>query len=287
MIHSVRRVAAAAMLVVLVATSACNPLAPAATPTPAPLRLADAALQQAALLAVQDYAERHSYTHREPSLSILLESEGQVVVHATVAFQTRSGLPFEEYDALFPVNKSGDGWTADRISNFAKVEWDRPLVQGPVTLKSPAGFTVQVPAGWAGYVMPESTLLPANVCGVGTQVSTGVPLMVVVPSGYSPDNTPIVMRSFQQCPRAASLSNIQQFLDNVRKTDTTLRFERLETIQLGGRTGLVAVMFDDNDTVAYDYYVMHRDRQLEFVIQAHAIMDLEAVLGVLNSLQFN
>lgn len=285
MTRIVRCAAALVLLLVLVSAAACSPQS--ATPTPLALSLPDAEMQQAALLAVQDYADRRSYQLRQPSLSVLFESDAQVVVHATVAFQTRSGGPFEEYDALFPVNKRADGWVADRIGAFAKVEWDRPMVRGPVTLKSPAGFSVQVPGDWAGYVMPESTLLPANVCGVGTQVSQGVPLLVVSPAGYSPDNVPVVLRAFQQCPRSASLSNVQQFLDNVRKTDKTLRFERLEMTQLGGRAALAAVMFDDNDTVAYDYYVMHRDRQIEVVIQAHAIMDLTAVLGVLNSLQFN
>ncbi len=284
--HGARRLAAAILCAALLLTAACDVLG-SATPTPVARRLPDDALQQAALLAVQDYAERSNYKFRTPSFSVLLESESQVVVHVVVPLQKRDGAPYEVHDALFPINKGENGWVPDRIVSFAKVEWDRPLIDGPVTLKSPAGFSVQVPAGWAGYVMPESTLIPSSACGVGPQVSTGVPLLVVIPSGYSPDNVPIVLRAFQQCPRAASLSAIQLFLDNVRKTDKSLRFERLETTQLGGRTALAAVMVDENQTVAYDYYVIHRDRQLEFVIQAHAVMDLTTVLDVLNSLQFN
>jgi hypothetical protein len=275
------------VVVLVLAATACSPLSPAATPTAIPLRLADTAMQQAALAAVRDYAGRLGYDYRNVSLSLLDSGATQVVVHATVAFQTRKGFAFEDHDALFFMRKTADGWLADAIPSFSKLDWEVTLQRGPAALKGAAGFVLNVPAGWAAYAAPESELIAPNVCGVGIEPIKAVPVLLVVPVGYSAENTPIALRGFQQCPRAASLNIVRQRLEALRASDKTLRFEQLDFTQLAGRSVLTAVVTDENGTVLYDYYLLHRDRQLEFTIQARAGQDVRPILGVLNTIVFN
>lgn len=73
----------------------------------------------------------------------------------------------------------------------------------------------------------------------------------------------------------------------MRATNKTLFFQKLETTQLGGRHALMAAVSDANDSVVYDYCVIHGERQLELVIQAHAGMDVTDMLGVLNAMQLD
>jgi hypothetical protein len=275
------------LLLFVLFITACSPLGPAATPTLTPSRLADAAMQQAALGAVQQYAAQLSYEYRNPSFSVLQAGPTQVVVHVTVGFQTRKGFPFEDYDALFFLNKVGTGWQADPIKTTTRLTWPAEMQRGPTTLKSAAGFTVNVPAGWAGYVAPASELKPANVCGVGLVPNTGVQLLVVAPAGYSEENAPVALRGYQQCPRASTLGVIRQRIESIRSADKTLLFERLEIVQLGGQSSLLTVFSDPNGSVAYDNYVLYRERQLEFVIMSYGGQDATPLLGVLNGIQFN
>jgi hypothetical protein len=271
----------------VLAATACSPLAPAATPTAAPLQLADAAMQQAAVAAVSDYATRMGYAYRNVSLSLLDNQATQVVVHATVAFETRKGFGFEDHDTLFFMHKTSAGWQADTIQSFSKLDWEVALQRGPSTLKSGAGFSIDVPAGWAAYVAPESELIAANVCGIGVEPLKAVPVLLAVPVGFSAENTPIALRGFQQCPRAASVNVIRQRLEALRASDKTLRFEQLDFTQLAGRSVLTAVVVDENNTVLYDYFLLHRDRQLEFAIQARAGQDARPILAVLSTMVFN
>jgi hypothetical protein len=72
----------------------------------------------------------------------------------------------------------------------------------------------------------------------------------------------------------------------VRDSDKTLKFERLELIDFAGTSALLAVVSDENGSVLYDVYVLYRERQLEFAVQAHAGQDLTKVLEVLNTMRF-
>ena len=281
------RVALVVLALVLLMTGACAPFGPAPTPTLTPQRLPDQAMQDAALKAVQDYAGLLDYEYNTPSFSVIDDAGAQVALHVTVGFRTRKGFPFEEYDSLFFVRKTAIGWQADTIKRFSKLEWEWAMQRGPLALKSPAGFTVNVPAGWVGYVAPQSELRAPNVCGVGAEPISAVVALAIAPAGYSAENMPIVLRGFQQCPRAASLSAILQRIQRIRDSDKTIRFDRLEMTQFGGQPALIAVMADANGTVLYDIYVMYRERQLEFTLQARGGLDLTDILGALNGIQFN
>lgn len=274
------------VLLVLLVT-ACNPLGPAPTPTLVPFQLSDQGMQKAADAAVVDYAQRLSYSYRNPSYTPIDTSANKITVHVTVSFQTRKDFPWEDYDAMIVLNRSGSAWQFEPIQATSKLDWAMTPQRGPVTLKSAAGFTVNVPAGWAGYVAPQNELKAASACGTGADPALAVPVLAVMPLGYSLDNVPIILRGFQQCPRASSLSFIRQRIEAIRDSDKNISFSRIEMTTIGGVSALAAEMSDANGTKAYDYYVVHRERQLEFVIQAHAGLDVTQLLSVLNGMVFN
>jgi len=280
------RIAYTMLILVILLATGCQPLAPQPTPTPVPEQLPDPGMQQAAMNAVESYAKSVGYAYHTPSLTIVSAEETKALVHASVSFQTRKGFPYEEYDALINLRKTGSTWHADPVQEFTKLDWEKDLQRGPATLRSAAGFTVQVPAGWSGFAAPESELIPLSQCGVGFEPIKAVPLLAVMPTGYSAANVPVILRAFQQCPRAQGLGIIRQRLENVRDSDKTLKFERLELIDFAGTSALLAVVSDENGSVLYDVYVLYRERQLEFAVQAHAGQDLTKVLEVLNTMRF-
>jgi hypothetical protein len=275
------------LLVLLVLlTTACNPLGPAPTPTLVPFQLSDQSIQKAAEAAVADYAQRLNYAYRNASYTLIDSKGGKATVHVTVSFQTRKDFPWEDYDAMIILDQSSGTWQSQPIQQTSKIEWDMTPLRGPVTLKSPAGFTVNIPAGWAGYVAPANELKAPSACGIGAEPVLAVPVLAVMPIGYSLDNVPVILRAFQQCPRVSSLSGILQRMELIRATDKTITFKRVEMTTLGNLSALAAEMTDANGTLAYDYYVMHHERQLEFVIQAHAGLDASQLLGVLKGIVF-
>lgn len=273
------------LLVLLV--GACTPLGPAPTPTMVPFQLPDQGMQKAAQAAVVDYAQRLEYTFRSPSYTLISSTDTQATVHVSVSFQTRKDFPWEDYDAIILLNRAGAEWQFVPIQATSKLDWAMTPQRGPVTLKSAAGFSVGIPAGWAGYVAPQNELKTSTVCGMGADPVLAVPVLAVMPLGYSPDNVPIILRGFQQCPRASSLSFIRQRLEAIRDADKTISFTRIEMTTVGSVPTLAAEMSDANGTKAYDYYVIHRERQLEFVIQAHAGLDVSQLLAVINGMVFN
>jgi hypothetical protein len=276
------------LLVLLVLlTAACNPMAAAPTPTLVPFQLADQTIQKAAEAAVADYAQRLSYGYRNASYTLIDSAAGKATVHVTVSFQTRKDFPWEDYDMMVVLNQSAGAWQAEPIQSTSKIEWAMTPQRGPVKLTSAAGFTVDIPAGWAGYVAPANELKSPTTCGIGAQPALAVPVLAVMPIGYSLDNVPVILRGFQQCPRMASLSGVLQSVDQIRLTDKNIQFKRLDMTILGGVSALAAEMTDINGTLAYDYYVMHHDRQLEFVIQAHAGLDATQLVNVLKGIVFN
>jgi hypothetical protein len=275
------------LTVLAVLAPACGLLGPAPTPTLVPQQLPDPAMQQVALAAVQAYAKQLDYAYRQVSLSILGNQADQVAIHATVSLQTRKGFPYEEYDALFVMRKTSAGWEAEPIKKFSKLEWEVALQRGPLTLKSPAGFDIQVPAGWVGHAATESALRSAAQCGTGLQPIASEPILLIMPAGYSADNVPVILRAYQQCPRAPALSAIRQTIERIRDTDKDLTFHQLELKEWAGRPALIAVMSDASGTIAYDFYVMHRERQLEFVVQAYPGQDATPALNALNRILFN
>lgn len=275
------------VLCLMLVATACGPFGPEPTPTLTPQRLTDDGMQQAALAAVQDYAKRLIYEFRNPSFSIVADQGDLRVVHATVSFQTRKGFPYEDHDAIFNIRRTGGSWKADPIKTFSKLAWEVALERGPAVLNSGAGFIVTVPAGWVGYVAKRDDLKPANVCGIGAEPISGVPLLLAMPAGYSAENVPVILRGYQQCPKAPGLGVIRQRLEGVRDSDRSIAFQRLDVTFWAGQPALLAQLTDNTGAIVYDYYVMHRDRQLEFVIQAYPGQDLTTVLGMLNTIQFN
>jgi len=228
-------------------------------------------MQAAALGAVQSYAQSHSYQLKSPSFELLDRSDTNATVHATVSFQTAAGAAFEDNDALIVLTKSAGAWQAAPISQFTKLDLEVSLDPGPLQLKSAAGFVVNVPQGFGGYIAPQSQFTSAQACGTGDNASTTVQLLIIMPRGYSTQNVPVVMRAYQQCPLASSLEVIRQRLDSLRTGDKTLRWDRLELIQLSGQQLLSAAVVDTvYGSVVYDFYLIYRGRQIEFVIQAIA-----------------
>jgi hypothetical protein len=273
-------------LILVLVVSGCGLLGPAPTPTMVPSQLADSAMQQAALAAVQTYATQTDYEYRNPSFSLVSQDNDKAVVHATVDFQTRQGFGYEQYDTLINLTNLGGTWTADAVPQFSKLEWEGDLQRGPVTLKSPAGFSVTVPAGWSGYVAAQSELVAPNICGTGMQPVDATPIFVAMPTGYSAANVPVVVRGFQQCPAAPGLSSILQRLQDTRDSNPTLRFDRLELTNLAGQTALAAVVTDGSGAVLYDYYFYQHSRQFELLVQAYPGQVVSTALGVLNSIRF-
>lgn len=280
-----RRLVLALLLVALV--SGCAPFGAAPTPTLAPRVLADQSLQQAAVAAVDQYAKRLGYPHSTPSVDLISQSAGEAYVHITVGFQTRKDFPYEDHDALVTLRKTGDSWQAEPIKDFTKLAWEVDLKRGPATLSSAAGFTVKIPEGWVGYAAGQSELITTSVCGDGLEARTSSVVLLAMPAGYSADNVPIVLRGFQQCPRQPSLGIIRQRYEDIAKSDASLKFDRLELGTLAGKTAVVAFVTDENGSQLFEYVVQHKDRQLEFVLQARVGQDLTKVMDVLTSLQFN
>jgi hypothetical protein len=237
---------------------------------------------------VKDYAQTHSYEFRNPSFSLLDHTEANATVHVTVSFPTGKSGAFEDHDALILMNKTSGTWQATPIQSFTKLDLEVTLDPGPLQLKSPAGFIVNIPAAFGGYIAPQSELVAAQQCGTGDTVSNAIPVLVVMPRGYSTQNVPVVMRAYQQCPRAPSLEAIRQRLDTLRQNEKALRFDRLEMIRLGGQQLLsVAVVDTTTGSVVYDFYMIYRGRQLEFVIQGYRGQDVQPLIDVMNGISFN
>jgi len=274
------------LLILALVVPACGPFGAAPTPTLVPSQLADTGMQQAALKAVQNYARQSSYEYKNPSFNLVGQDGAKAVVHATADFQTRKGFPYEQYDALVNLKNMGGTWSAEPVQEFSKLEWEGDLQRGPVTLKSPAGFSVNIPAGWSGYVAPQSELIDSNICGTGPTSVKATPIFVAIPAGYSAANVPVAVRGFQQCPRAPGLSTILQQLQKTRDSDKTLKFNRLELTSIAGQTALVAEVTDQSGSLLHDYYFFQNGRQLEFLMQAYPGQDISQAQGVLNSIKF-